>query len=159
MNMLNVKDAVKLGVKWLDQNYPNWFTKIDLVLFNYSNTQKCVIGQLKLWDVVYKLNLNREYENWSLNHGFDLTGYDWDNDVQGESVCKKLHKEWLEQINNKLSQKASEEAVIIKVSHKELLERFPEKLKEMLEILVLDLNKDQAKEWGIGSYEFEARVK
>lgn len=38
---------VEKGAELLDQIFPGWYKHIDLIGFNITNSQQCIIGQLK----------------------------------------------------------------------------------------------------------------
>lgn len=44
--MNDVADRVARGAAWLDEKYPQWFSKIDLSILDLGNCTQCVLGQV-----------------------------------------------------------------------------------------------------------------
>lgn len=147
-----LKEFVKAGVEWLDNSYPGWYNKIDLTNFQFKYSDSCVIGQLNLWG---KVGRSSEL---AYNLGFDIDIDVCDCTLQENSKTTKiLHNEWLKQIKLKLA--IPVKSITLNLTYQELVGRFPEKMKTVLEAMTFQLDEKQAEEWGITSYEFQGRLK
>lgn len=45
-NKQTLFENVQRGIAWLDENVPNWVSRIDLTIFNMRSAYACVLGQL-----------------------------------------------------------------------------------------------------------------
>ena len=84
------KQKIEKGIKFLDQNYPDWLDKIDVSELNLNDCHQCVMGQL-LGNYIFarkKHGINTLHKL-----GFNITDR-YPNHLQ-------LTKEWKETIKNK----------------------------------------------------------
>lgn len=58
------KEKIDAGIKYLDENRPNWFNEIDLQRLSMIQWHNCILGQLDLWKDFFEATV-------AINHGFD----------------------------------------------------------------------------------------
>lgn len=151
--MSDAKKRVQKGIWWLDENHPGWVDKVDLFGFNFNYTDKCVLGKLN----IFQETRDKIGKELMFEYGFDVCTNEY---IDTHILAKDLNEEWKLQIG--LLQNKSVEPVkciTLSLTYEELSNRFPEKMKTVLEAMTFQVNQKQAEEWGISSYEFNARIK
>lgn len=104
----DIKLAVKKGAAWLDENHPGWEQRIDLSKLHMNRCESCVIGQAvgKYWAVTIEAARNAEYDGggdvWAAEHGFDVAGFDHDDDYTMSNSYRALETEWSEVVRDRL---------------------------------------------------------
>lgn len=70
--MTQSEEIIAKGVTWLDENYPNWESKIDLDRLKMSNSCRCILGQLFINFSDFFIGRNLP-SSWAEEHGFDAS--------------------------------------------------------------------------------------
>jgi hypothetical protein len=129
ITIADLEARVAKGVEYLNLNYPQWQTKIDLSAFNINNCRQCIFGQLL--ENYWKLEMeDPEVYHKAYLYGFDLIPSHLDevlvettafnqygdpinpNDNIGiDSYTLELQRIWVRTINNLQTQEQGESNV------------------------------------------------
>jgi hypothetical protein len=103
----SVEERVQNGVAFLDEHFPGWWDKIDLVKLDIDNSYNCVLTQASGIDfyghaaerfVYSDPTVPDEIELGFMPDGTDRTGYyEYDPDGHQKKVlkdCRALNQEW-----------------------------------------------------------------
>lgn len=98
--MSDVENRVAAGVEWLDANYPDWRSKVDVNEFDIESSCACVLGQLFEPVAVhsgfeYALNNKILTVEECTARGFDATPDDTTDDF------RELQREWTRVLSQK----------------------------------------------------------
>lgn len=94
INLPDIRDKVQKGIDWLNENHPNWVSKIDLKKFNFQNLDYCVLGQLWMFH-----NVKETFSYiWMEEHGFDVDANCKNDEDYNNQLCFFLNEEWKQRI-------------------------------------------------------------
>jgi hypothetical protein len=90
--------TVDAGVNLLDRDFPGWAEKIDLLIFDMSKLDSCILGQLfeGYHTGLDKLGVPR-YTDDDIKCGFDVPN----EEINSESY-KILTEEWIKRVRDRL---------------------------------------------------------
>lgn len=73
----SLDERVAEGLKHLDANHPDWYSRIDLDELEMQQEDRCILGQLGtgFWSYLYN---NFHGMSWAVDHGFTLSGAEYD---------------------------------------------------------------------------------
>lgn len=99
--MNNYSEKIQDGVKWLDENYPNWRDKVDPDTLNIGSDCGCILGQVnkKYTDTLKQHGLShRQACELGFNVPDDIIDEYFDNDMEDDIDLeyKILTKKWIE---------------------------------------------------------------
>ena len=66
---------VTLGAHWLDENHPDWYTRVDTNTLQMSSHRTCILGQT-LGEDGYDELLQEKGAHWLQDHSFLFAGHD-----------------------------------------------------------------------------------
>lgn len=93
MTKIEIESSVDNGVKFFNENVPNWANQIDLDILDINKSCNCVLGQLKLWGQGPKYSQNFDTSDVAISMGL-LTPFNHDWVTYG----KVLTNEWKRRI-------------------------------------------------------------
>lgn len=102
MNEIARKRVIR-GIEFLDENFPNWFNKIDLSNFDIKNKCKCILYYVHpskdYWSAINNLSskddFNEDFVEFSSSLGFTVLTYD------GLITFTDLQEIWVEVIKQR----------------------------------------------------------
>lgn len=117
INKQEVRETVKDGAAWLDENHPGWETRLDLSELAMNNCDRCVIGQAvgDYYDVTMEASIGDDlYDStlWAIEHGFqapDEMYYDeeedewFDDDQKIARYYAILEDLWTEEVKDRFN--------------------------------------------------------
>lgn len=93
--------AVKNGIYWLDENHPDWVSRIDLSALDMSECENCIIGQAVGYysDVVRRGQVDYNAGVvWAVEHGFE-----WPSALgRNEYGYEELDTLWSDEVRKRL---------------------------------------------------------